>query len=194
MSLVISTEQIDAFWARVEKLDSGCWEWTGARIGKGYGELRINGKFHYAHRLAFELANGGIPDGLWVLHDCDNPPCANPAHLYAGTVVDNANDCVSRGRNYVPTLEQIRSGAKLTVERVLDIRNWKPGCGMTRAQLAIKHGVSLACIKAVRSGRNWKPETLAMDARQPRLSPSAPSSTVLAAGKLAVSTAVRKAA
>jgi transcriptional regulator with XRE-family HTH domain len=77
-----------------------CWVWTGPANEKrgGYGRWRRA----LAHRHSWELANGPIPDGLWILHHCDNPPCVNPAHLYAGTHLDNMRDMAERGRAHVP--------------------------------------------------------------------------------------------
>lgn len=72
----------------------GCWSWNGPRNRQGYG---LWGK-KLAHRHSWEIANGAIPDGLWILHHCDNKPCINPAHLYAGTVVENVQDAIDRGR------------------------------------------------------------------------------------------------
>jgi hypothetical protein len=86
----------ERFWARVEKLSTGCWEWSGfrnlARGGYGYVEGRR------AHRVAWELANGPIPEGLHVCHRCDNPPCCNPSHLWLGTDLDNARDKIAKRR------------------------------------------------------------------------------------------------
>lgn len=77
-----------------------CWPWTGKTIIKGYGRLRgADGDKVLAHRLAFELASGTpIPDGLCVLHHCDNPPCCNPSHLFLGTMKDNTLDASAKGR------------------------------------------------------------------------------------------------
>lgn len=76
---------------------SECMEWKGSRAN-GYGQKHINGKRHKTHRLAWAWANGPIPDGMLVLHSCDNPPCCNPNHLFLGTQSDNMRDCANKGR------------------------------------------------------------------------------------------------
>lgn len=80
-----------------------CWVWKGARGGKGYGSKMIRGKAYRTHRLAWEWVNGPIPDGMMVLHRCDNPPCCNPNHLFIGTNTDNMRDMVAKGRGSFPT-------------------------------------------------------------------------------------------
>lgn len=78
---------------------NGCWEWQGVRNNSGYGVLSIghSGRM-LAHRFGWQLHRGPIPDGVHVLHTCDNPPCVNPDHLYLGTPADNARDRVERVR------------------------------------------------------------------------------------------------
>lgn len=79
-----------------------CWPWTGsggrARGGGVYGHLKLRDVVVTTHRLAWELANGPIPPGMFVCHRCDNPPCCNPAHLFLGTATDNARDRDAKGR------------------------------------------------------------------------------------------------
>ena len=71
---------------------SGCHEWSGARDSNGYGRARAFRKAYFTHRLAYELFVGPIPDGMVVMHDCDNPCCVNPAHLTVGTQQENLRD------------------------------------------------------------------------------------------------------
>ncbi|MUN41437.1 HNH endonuclease [Actinomadura litoris] len=96
----IAPRFVDDFWSQVEKThDYGCWLWTGKADPKGYGRWKSK---HLAHREAWRRERGPIPDGIWILHHCDTPPCVNPAHLYPGTVVENVRDAVARGRAYRP--------------------------------------------------------------------------------------------
>lgn len=85
------------FWSKVQKTDD-CWLWRATRFPKGYGQIKIKGRRRLAHRVAWELTNGPIPDGLQVCHHCDNPPCVRPDHLFLGTQSDNIQDAVSKGR------------------------------------------------------------------------------------------------
>lgn len=87
------------FWQRVEKTD-GCWRWTGPLHAFGYGLIWRGGNNVGAHRISWEIHVGPIPDGLFVLHRCDNPPCVRPDHLFLGTQADNIHDMVAKGRNY----------------------------------------------------------------------------------------------
>lgn len=90
--------KIFAFWKKADK-SSGCWEWTGPRNStSGYGQVNLFGKHQTAHRWSWELTNGDIPKGMWILHRCDNPPCFNPEHLFLGTPADNVLDAQIKGR------------------------------------------------------------------------------------------------
>jgi hypothetical protein len=122
----------DRFWPRVDRSGGPdvCWPWTGKTI-HGYGFISRNHRHVGTHRVAWELTNGPIPDGLWVLHRCDNPPCCNPAHLWLGTVADNMADAAIK--------ERLRS--KITAAQVYEIRV-RAARGEARAALAIEYGVS----------------------------------------------------
>lgn len=88
----------DRFWDKVDR-SGDCWLWTGAKFSGGYGHFNSNGFNHLAHRFAWELENGPIPDGLILLHACDNPSCVRVSHLTLGTHEDNARDMVAKGRH-----------------------------------------------------------------------------------------------
>ena len=86
------------FWDKVDVgLDDECWNWTAFKRA-GYGRFRFNGKIYDAHRFAWLLMNGEIPDGMVVLHSCDNPSCCNLKHLSLGTQKENVADCIEKGR------------------------------------------------------------------------------------------------
>lgn len=92
----------ERFARRLEVTPSGCIEWTGSRNRAGYGSISVGGRTEgrrSTHRLAWELTNGSIPDGMQILHHCDNPPCCNPAHLFLGTRSENMADMISKGRS-----------------------------------------------------------------------------------------------
>lgn len=97
----------DRFWSKVDKRsDEECWNWFGCISGTeklrkrygGRGSIRVGDRMVVAPRVAWELTNGVIPDGLAALHKCDNPLCCNPSHLFLGTQLDNIKDRESKGR------------------------------------------------------------------------------------------------
>lgn len=91
------------FESKIEKMPNGCWIWTDSKTEKGYGRFFIDGKQLRAHRVAYELYIGEIPEGMLVCHNCptgDNPSCCNPAHLWLGSHADNQNDKMSKGRHH----------------------------------------------------------------------------------------------
>ena len=114
----------DRFWNKVNKEGhivrpelGNCWEWQGAKDSIGYGAVRRSGVLWKAHRLSYTMANGAIPKGYKVLHNCDNPCCVNPAHLIADTQAANMADKVNKGR------AKGFSGSRLTDDDVKLIRS-----------------------------------------------------------------------
>lgn len=87
------------FWARVIE-GPKCWGWSGRKDGGGYGVIQLGaGEPRIgAHRASWLLHIGPIPDGMNVLHDCDNPGCPRPDHLFLGTQGDNVRDAQMKGR------------------------------------------------------------------------------------------------
>lgn len=139
------------FWSRV--VASGdCWLWTGVRTGSGYGEISRSGRYISAHRAAYEMLLGSIPDGLCVLHHCDNPLCVRPAHLFLGTHADNAADRNMKRRQARGERQGL---AKLTSRRVRWIRKaYAAGLGSQR-KLADRFGVSQPTIWKIIHRKTW---------------------------------------
>ena len=90
---------MNRFWSKVDAAPSDCcWEWLASKFSNRYGQFKYKRKMWKAHRFAYQLSKGTIPDGMSVRHTCDNPACCNPAHLVIGTHQDNMNDRSQRNR------------------------------------------------------------------------------------------------
>jgi hypothetical protein len=145
----------DRLWRHVRRgAPDDCWEWQAGRNRGGYGRMEIGHprRSFGAHRAAYLLCVGDIPDGLDVLHSCDNPPCCNPAHLFLGTDCDNASDCIAKGRKAVGAATNC-SG--LTDEDVLAIRR-RYAAWETSVALAAEFRVHPNAVLAIVHGRTWK--------------------------------------
>lgn len=139
--------------------DTGCIEWTGNRMRKGYGILKF--RYHplaneygnvLVHRAAYFEAHGEIPKGLFVCHKCDNPPCINPDHLFLGTHQDNDQDKINKGRH--PKGSNTYN-AKLNEEQVSIIKR-RYLDGEKQVPLAKEFGVPRSTIDNLVRGKTWK--------------------------------------
>jgi len=133
----------------VQGADYECWEWPRGRLPSGYGRFVVRRILQYAHRASHEVFIGPIPDGAQVCHRCDNPPCWNPAHLFAGTAVVNARDRMEKGRSQ---RGEGHYAAKLTEDDVRAIRASR----LSGPDLASQYGVKFSAIYKIKDGRSWK--------------------------------------
>lgn len=147
----------DRFWAKVD-ISGGpdvCWPWMAHCDRDGYGRFRRDGKDLSAHRVAWELVHGPIPEGACVLHHCDSPPCCNPfLCLFLGSKADNMADMVAKGRaRFVAHPGESHGQAKLTEYKVRQILGMP---SESLRALAARFDVSKSCILDIRSGRTWR--------------------------------------
>ena len=146
-------------WPRT-KLTGDCLEWTGSRNEHGYGSVRVDRKLWKAHRFAWHLCYGSIPDDLDVLHRCDNPPCCNPAHLFLGTAADNGQDMSRKGRHgSVSQPHRVARGerhghARLTRTQALEIRR-RGDAGESQLMLATEFGVARRTVNSIIRRVTW---------------------------------------
>lgn len=138
----------DRFLRRVNKTD-GCWLWSGAHYGGGYGAIPVcrNGKWGtgYAHRVSYELYRGPIPSGLYVCHACDNRLCVNPDHLWLGTHQENQADMGRKGRTHSPA--KVLSDAD-----VARIRELLAEGRLYQREIAAQFGVGRTLISRIGTG------------------------------------------
>lgn len=130
---------------------TGCIEYSGYRDKDGYGRIQIERSSALAHRVAWALKHGPIPEGMKVCHTCDNPPCCNDEHLFLGTSADNSADMASKGR---AAKGEGHGKAKLSAKDVVKIKGLLSS-GETLAKIASKYNVSFGAIHKIKSGRNW---------------------------------------
>jgi len=153
--------QEKAFWSKVGISDNkkDCWPWSGAKKPNGYGNVRIDKKYLVAHRVAFTLANGPIPDGYIVCHICDNPSCCNPSHLMLGTVKSNSADMLIKNRQKTPESAArgvVNGMSKLDDQSVTEIRRAYRSKELNQYELADAYGVSQATIGAIVNNKTWR--------------------------------------
>lgn len=143
------------FFRLREKGPDQCWVWPGARTKTGgYGLLSTgSGKNITAHRASWIVHNGPIPTDAHVLHYCDNPPCANPRHLFLGNHRINVADKVKKGRQLRGTLHPSSRLTKDDVRRILSQKEWRRGDLAWWSRVV---GVSQSVVKKVRERKSWR--------------------------------------
>jgi HNH endonuclease len=156
----------ERFWEKVNKTET-CWLWTKSLAGGGYGTfLTITDgvkRTQPAHRVAWQLENGPIPDGMFLLHRCDTKRCVRPSHLFLGTQADNIKDMISKDRHasgkkwWLTLLPRgtAHPNAKLTNTQVRTIRKLSAR-GFAQTSIAARYKVSAPTIARILSRKTWK--------------------------------------
>ena len=149
-------ELLERFWSKVNILsEDECWEWKAGINSTGRGIFKINGKSIHAHRMAWILTNGEIPNGMFICHHCDNGKCMNPKHLFVGTPADNVHDMINKGRKITLHGEDDPK-SKLTEKQVIEIKQLYIPYKFTQYKLAEMYNVSRSAIESIICGYNWQ--------------------------------------
>lgn len=141
--------------------NTGCLIWFGSKNDDGYGVIWYDKDGHrvlQTHRAAYLVRHGLIPEGLWVLHRCDNRPCINVDHLYLGTVTQNVRDMFERGRPNKAHGER-HGMAKITPLIVARIRE-RVATGASQRSVAEDFGLTQTHISRIARGMTWQKESV----------------------------------
>lgn len=143
---VLTPEQQAEFWKRVDRRgDDECWPWKGMLSSAGYGRLAVGKSRPIASRLAWELANGqSFPDRALACHSCDNPICVNPAHIWAGTHLDNTRDAIAKGRRAPRGRKHCAAGHPLSGDNLIEREGYR-GCTTCAATALNRFGHGGIC-------------------------------------------------
>jgi hypothetical protein len=137
---LLTPEKLRGWFLAHASLSDGCWEWCKQFNGKGYGRVDLKGKHIAAHRFSYSLFVGKIPNGLHVLHHCDNRKCVRPDHLFIGTEKDNQKDAAVKDRKK----------RKLTIADVFEIRRLTSS-GISQTTIASRFGVHQSIVSRIKS-------------------------------------------
>lgn len=154
--MIITPRDIRRFWSKVKVgKPNQCWNFTGSFDGHGYGQFSIGGRKGVkisAHKFSFILFTGVIPDGKDVCHDCDNPACVNPFHLWEGTRKQNLQDMVQKNRSNFGSRNW---NSKLTETQVKIMRSQYDGKWGSITRLARKFGVAQSVASTIINQKSW---------------------------------------
>lgn len=149
------------FWSCVNKSET-CWIWNASTNDGGYGRIKpsrtVRGQREtpkQAHRISWEIHNGPIPEGLLVLHRCDNPRCVNPEHLFLGTHADNSADMITKGRGKGALRGELHHEAKMNQLQVGEARKLHQQ-GWTYRNLGLRYGVARETVSRAVRRKTWK--------------------------------------
>lgn len=149
-----SVKFIARFWSNVDRSGS-CWNWKRCRTPQGYGKVRITGHgWELAPRICWKIIHGHIPNGLHILHKCDNPPCVNPEHLFLGTILDNARDRETKGRGNQAKGEKVYN-AKLNTQQIASIRQ-RVKNGTPQKTITEEYKLAKSTVSAIIRRKTWK--------------------------------------
>lgn len=143
------------FASHLKTMPSGCTEWMASITRDGYGKVKIHGKIYAAHRAAYLIHNGYLPEGKEIMHKCDNKLCCNPSHLIEGTHKDNMQDMIKKGRQG----KVKRKIIKLNINKVKEIRSLFCN-GLSKHEIARRFNISCHHVRDIVNNIYWKENVL----------------------------------